>query len=194
LVLDLRFNPGGRLDEAVAAANLFLESGRIVSVRGRSRPEQSFDATSAGTFPDFPLAVLVNEHSASAAEILAGALADHRRATIVGARTYGKGSVQEVEPMGDDGILKITTAYYYLPSGRLVNRKPEATDWGVNPDVNVPLDEDGMRNVLQGWAEQMLIRSKSSLATRPSQPAGTDVQLDKAVQTLAMIMMVGKKE
>ena len=140
LILDLRFNPGGRLEEAKAVVDLFLESGTIVSTRGRNRPEEVSYAKLDETLPDFPMAVLVNEHSASASEIVAGSLKDNKRALIVGTRTYGKGSVQELIPLDGKGELKLTVAYYYLPSGRLVHKKKDATDWGVEPHVIVPVD------------------------------------------------------
>lgn len=140
LILDLRFNPGGRLDEAKDVVDLFLAEGVIVSTRGRNRPEEVAEAKAEETLPDFPMAVLVNEHSASASEIVAGSLKDNKRALIVGTRTYGKGSVQEVIGLDGKGELKLTVAYYYLPSGRLVHRKKDATDWGVEPHVGVAVD------------------------------------------------------
>ncbi len=134
LILDLRFNTGGSLDAAIAMANLFLEDGTIVSTKGRAGPERRAAATADNTLPDFPLVVLVNGSSASASEIVAGALADNDRAVILGERTYGKGSVQGVYrlPSGH-GQLKITEAYYYLPSGRKLHRETESTVWGVDP-------------------------------------------------------------
>ena len=148
LILDLRFNPGGRLDQAIEVVNLFVKSGTIVTTRGRARSEESAKADPKKALPqDFPIIVLVNEHSASASEIVAGSLMDNRRALVLGTRSYGKGSVQEVTPIdgGKGGELKMTVAYYYLPSGRLVHRKKGATDWGVEPQINVPLDADGQK-------------------------------------------------
>src|SRR2546423_1012242 len=142
LILDVRFNPGGRLDQAVDVVDLFVKDGVIVSTRGRNRPEHVERAKSEGTLPYFPMIVLVNEHSASAAEIVAGSLMDNKRALVVGQRTYGKGSVQELIPLeGKGGELKLTVAYYYLPSGRLVHKKKDATDWGVQPQIVVPMDD-----------------------------------------------------
>ena len=142
LILDLRWNPGGRLDQATKIVDLFLEEGVIVSTKGRNRPERVEEAEPEGTLPLFPMVVLVNEHSASAAEIVAGSLKDNNRALVVGTRSYGKGSVQEVIPLdGDAGNLKLTVAYYYLPSGRLVHRKKDAKDWGVEPQIVVPIDD-----------------------------------------------------
>lgn len=135
LILDLRYNPGGELDGAVRMADLFLDDGVIVSVRGRDRErEQKFRARDAGTFSGFPMIVMVNNGSASASEIVAGALKEHDRARVLGERTFGKGSVQEVRALPDNlGLLKLTTAYYYLPSGRHLHRRQDATEWGVDP-------------------------------------------------------------
>lgn len=132
LVLDLRNNPGGLLDEAVFVADEFLPEGVIVSTRGRDGTAQDeARAHAAGTRPGFPIVVLVNEYSASAAEILAGALQDHRRATLVGTRTFGKGSVQTVIDLPDGGALKLTIARYFTPSGRSIQAQ------GIAPDVQV---------------------------------------------------------
>lgn len=134
LVLDLRNNPGGLLDEAVEIANLFIDSGVIVSTRGRTKEDEDVKYAKSGIARlDFPIVVLVNGNSASAAEILAGALKDHKRALIVGTRTFGKGSVQTVIPLADDVGLKLTVAKYYTPSGVSIQAK------GIEPDF--PLDE-----------------------------------------------------
>lgn len=195
LVLDLRFNPGGRLDQAQEVVDLFIREGTIVVTRGRNRPEDVRRATAEGTLPEFPMVVLVNEHSASAAEIVAGSLMDNRRATVVGNRSYGKGSVQEVVHLDRGGELKMTVAYYYLPSGRLVHRKKDATDWGVMPQIVVPMDEDTQKWLVQNQEEVERFR-RPILATQPStQPATTqsttqpttqrtDNQLEAAVTTL----------
>jgi carboxyl-terminal processing protease len=132
LVLDLRNNPGGLLDESVVVADEFLSDGVIVSTRGRDGSAQDeARAHRAGTRPDFPIVVLVNESSASAAEILAGALQDHHRATLVGVRTFGKGSVQSVIDLPGGGALKLTIARYFTPSGRSIQAQ------GIAPDVQV---------------------------------------------------------
>jgi carboxyl-terminal processing protease len=122
LVLDLRYNPGGLLDVAVKTVSMFLKDGEVVSTRGRNdRDDKSGDHLDVDKgetrYPDLPLIVLVNSGSASASEILAGALQDHNRAVVLGERTYGKGSVQRVLPLGTEARLKLTTALYYLPSG-----------------------------------------------------------------------------
>jgi carboxyl-terminal processing protease len=170
LVFDLRWNPGGRLDEAVKIVNLFIDHGVIVSTKGRARPERVERAVPNGTLPYFPLVVLVNEHSASASEIVSGSLLDNHRALVVGTRTYGKGSVQELIPLeGGTGELKLTVAYYYLPSGRLVHRKKDATDWGVDPQITVPMDEATETAVFHQRSEQELFhRPQPKLTTKPA--------------------------
>jgi len=134
LILDLRYNPGGLLSEAVQMADLFLDDGVIVSTKGRAHKDRSEKAHKKGTLPNFPIITLVNSNSASASEILAGALSDHNRAIVIGARSFGKGSVQTVRPLESGaGTLKMTEQYYYLPSGRLLHRKDDSTMWGVDP-------------------------------------------------------------
>ena len=140
IVLDLRFNGGGLLDEAVEIANIFLDGGTIVTqedgqghVRGREDARRG-----RALAPDVPLVVLVNESSASASEIVSGALQDHDRAVIVGTRSFGKGSVQNVfELSGGEAAFKLTTQYYKLPSGRLIHRKENSVIWGVQPNIEV---------------------------------------------------------
>lgn len=138
LVLDLRFNPGGLLSAATAIADLFIEDGVIVSTKGRNTDEQVATATKDGTFTGFPMVVLVNRYSASASEIVSACLQDHKRAIVVGERTWGKGSVQNViELEGGASALKLTTASYHRPSGKNIHRFPnskETDEWGVMPD------------------------------------------------------------
>ncbi|KWV91375.1 S41 family peptidase [Erythrobacter sp. YT30] len=136
LVLDLRSNPGGSLDEAVALSDLFLDKGRIVSQRGRARGETLlYDAETVfrGDMAEgIPVIVLIDAGSASASEIVAGALQDHRRALIMGERSFGKGSVQSLLPLGSDAALKLTTARYFTPAGHSVQ------EGGIKPDITVP--------------------------------------------------------
>jgi carboxyl-terminal processing protease len=137
-ILDLRNNPGGLLDQAVAVSNAFLDRGEIVSLRGRNPDDaQRFDAKSypGDMIKSKPLIVLINGGSASASEIVAGALQDQKRATILGTRSFGKGSVQTIIPLGgNNGALRLTTARYYTPSGRSIQAK------GVSPDIEVLQD------------------------------------------------------
>jgi carboxyl-terminal processing protease len=139
LVLDLRNNPGGVLEAAVAVADAFLDSGVIVSAKGRT-PESKFEmsATPGDALKGAPIVVLVDGGSASAAEIVAGALKDNHRATLMGRTTFGKGSVQTVLPLGDDRALKLTTSLYYTPSGASINHKGIAPDIELERDANAP--------------------------------------------------------
>ena len=131
LVFDLRFNPGGLLDQAVDVSSLFIDDGVVVSTIGRNRDQKEVKYANkrVGAFKDFPVAILVNSSTASAAEIVSGALQDHHRAIIMGQPTFGKGSVQTVVELGQDLGLKLTIARYYTPSGRSIQEK------GVQPDI-----------------------------------------------------------
>ena len=139
IVLDLRNNPGGLLDQAIAVSDTFLNQGEIVSTRGRNPRDSSRWQAEKGDLADgLPIIVLINGGSASASEIVAGALQDHRRAIILGTRSFGKGSVQTIIPLssGSDGALKLTTAKYFTPSGRSIQAK------GIDPDILVKLKPD----------------------------------------------------
>ena len=133
LIIDLRNNPGGLLDQSVRISDMFLKSGLIVYTKGKIADQNmEFKATPRVVAGDYPIVVLVNEGSASASEIVAGALQDQKRALIVGAKTFGKGSVQTIIPLPDGSGLRLTTARYYTPAGRSI----QAT--GIEPDVVVP--------------------------------------------------------
>ncbi len=136
-ILDLRNNPGGLLDQSIDVANSFIDRGEIVSTRGRTPDEtQRFDARPGGDLSGGkPLVVLINGGSASASEIVAGALQDHKRATLIGTRSFGKGSVQTIMPLGQEGALRLTTARYYTPSGRSIQAKGIEPDYKVLEDV-----------------------------------------------------------
>jgi carboxyl-terminal processing protease len=135
-VIDLRNNPGGLLDQAISVSDSFLEKGEIVSTRGRNAEEtQRFNARSGDLARGKPIIILINGGSASASEIVAGALQDHKRATVIGTRSFGKGSVQTIIPLGPgNGALRLTTARYYTPSGRSIQAK------GIAPDIEVLQD------------------------------------------------------
>jgi len=135
-VLDLRNNPGGLLDQAISVSDAFLERGEIVSTRGRNAEEtQRFSARPGDLIKGKPVIVLVNGGSASASEIVAGALQDHKRATLIGTRSFGKGSVQTIIPLGaGNGALRLTTARYFTPSGKSIQAK------GIVPDIEVLQD------------------------------------------------------
>jgi carboxyl-terminal processing protease len=135
-VLDLRNNPGGLLDQAISVSDAFLERGEIVSTRGRNAEEtQRFNARAGDLAKNKPIIVLINGGSASASEIVAGALQDHKRATVIGTRSFGKGSVQTIIPLGSgNGALRLTTARYFTPSGKSIQAK------GISPDIEVLQD------------------------------------------------------
>ncbi len=163
VILDLRFDPGGLLDSAVEVSNMFLTGGkRIVSTEGRKWPKQVFDSDEDTVMPDTPLVVLANEGSASASEVVTGALSDNKRALFVGTRTFGKGSVQQVRGLDSGlGALKLTGAYYYLPSGRNIHRKPDAEVWGVDPDEGayVPMTYEQYEKMIKARREADTIRA-----------------------------------
>lgn len=154
LVIDLRFNPGGLLTSAIEICDMFIKEGRIVSTQGRNTPERTWDAKSPGTYSGFPMAILVNRYSASASEILSACLQDHDRAIVVGERTWGKGSVQNVvELEGGTSALKLTTASYQRPSGKNIHRFPDASEddeWGVvpNEDYLIKFSPEEMRQLV----------------------------------------------
>jgi carboxyl-terminal processing protease len=135
-IVDLRNNPGGLLDQAISVSDTFLDKGEIVSTRGRNPEEtQRFNARPGDMTKNKPVILLINGGSASASEIVAGALQDHKRATLVGTRSFGKGSVQTIIPLGaGNGALRLTTARYYTPSGRSIQAK------GITPDIDVQQD------------------------------------------------------
>lgn len=171
ILLDMRRNPGGLLDEAVRVSDEFLESGVIVSTRGRGgRLLSEATARRAGTRPNWPMVVLVDNYTASAAEIVAGALRDHGRAIVVGSRTWGKGSVQNIIELPDGSALKLTVARYYTPSGRSIQAE------GIVPDVEIEqLDEETARQLVeravQRFGEANLERHLEAEGRDPPAPA-----------------------
>lgn len=153
IVLDLRNNPGGLLDQAVEVSDMFLSSGDIVSIKGRDNAMQRVYTArqQPGDMADVPLVVLINAGSASASEIVAGALRDHKRALIVGERSFGKGSVQNLIPLMDKSGLKLTVALYYTPNGSSIQAE------GIVPDVDVPFEAPREQDK---EAERFLVREK----------------------------------
>jgi carboxyl-terminal processing protease len=141
-VLDMRNNPGGLLDQAISVSDTFLERGEVVSTRGRNADEtQRYNAQPGDDTAGKPIVVLINGGSASASEIVAGALQDHKRATLIGTRSFGKGSVQTIVPLGSQGALRLTTARYYTPAGRSIQAK------GIDADIAI---ENELPPELQG--------------------------------------------
>lgn len=163
LILDLRFNPGGVMEQAVEVADLFLDEGVIVSSKGRTGSNRVERATADGTLPGFPMIVLVNAQSASASEIVAGALGEHERAVILGTRTFGKGLVQSVRPLASGaGVLKMTEQRYALPSGRIIQRTDDSPTWGVDPTPGyyLPLTDEQTMAMLTSRREQEIIAQR----------------------------------
>lgn len=182
LILDMRWNPGGYLEQAVSVTDLFVKEGIIVKTQGRRRPEEIKRASGRNTLPYFPMFVLVNEHTASAAEIVAGALQDNKRAYVVGERTYGKGSVQEAIGLEGNGELKMTVAYWYLPNGRRVHRLKGATEWGVEPQFKVPMDKELQSKVMEDRSEhERFRRPTTSKSNGPTTQPTLDVQMQQAL-------------
>lgn len=200
LILDLRFNPGGLLTAAIEVADMFLTEGEIVSTSGRNSPKRTWSAHKMGTYEGFPMVVLVNHNSASASEIVAASLQDHHRAIIIGERTWGKGSVQNViELEGGKSILKLTTASYLRPSGHNIHRDEHAKDsdeWGVKPDAGyeVALEQaERYQLELQRHNRDIVVShtppKKEGEAAKEEKPADdkppfVDRQLQKALEYL----------
>jgi carboxyl-terminal processing protease len=180
LILDLRFNPGGLLSSAIEVSDLFISEGRIVSTKGRNTPEQAWDAKKEGTFEGFPMVVLVNRYSASASEIVAACLQDHQRAVIIGERTWGKGSVQNViELEGGKSLLKLTTASYRRPNGKDIHRffdRKDQQEWGVTPDkgFELKLSDAEMEELLLDRRQRDVVHpnhGKPEKSEQPEEPA-----------------------
>ena len=162
IIMDLRYNPGGLLTAATDVADKFLDHGLIVSTRPDRETGNQPWSSFAKPSPDdcnLPLIVLVNQYSASASEIVSGALKDDSRALVVGERTFGKGSVQMLFPLNDrTAYLKLTTSHYYLPSGRCIHREENSKEWGVDPDVTVAMTPDQMRAAIDAREELDVLR------------------------------------
>ncbi len=180
LILDLRFNPGGLLRSAIEVSNLFISSGRIVSTKGRNTPEHVWDARDDAIFQGVPMVILVNHYSASASEIVSACLQDHKRAVVMGERTWGKGSVQNIiELENGKSALKLTTAAYKRPSGKNIHRFPNSKDqdeWGVMPDLGyeLGLNDKETRDLLVDRRNRDIIIARAKdekSATAPAAPA-----------------------
>ncbi|PZX18888.1 carboxyl-terminal processing protease [Palleronia aestuarii] len=211
-VIDLRNNPGGLLNQAIEVSDAFLNEGEIVSTRGRDVADSDrFNAEQGDLAEGKPIVVLINGGSASASEIVAGALQDHRRAIVVGTKSFGKGSVQTVMPLRGDGAMRLTTARYYTPSGRSIQAL------GVSPDIVVqqpPVgeepeeDEDGgafpsrseadLRGSLQNDSvtddEQRIIREEQEAAEEAAQLRDEDYQLAYAIDILKGLSAFGPEQ
>lgn len=200
LVLDLRFNPGGLLTSAIEIADLFIDEGKIVSTEGRNSKPRVWKAERDGTFEGFPMVVLVNGFSASASEIVAACLQDHDRAVVIGERTWGKGSVQNViELENGRSALKLTTASYQRPNGHKIHRFPdddEEDEWGVMPNegFEVKLDTNEMRALASYRRERdiLVAQAKGMPPTAENEEAGKDEQATK--QAPPVEKSAGEKE
>jgi carboxyl-terminal processing protease len=203
LILDLRDDPGGLLSGAVAVSDLFLDQGKIVTTRGRNIRERVFTSEKSGTEladESIPIVVLINQHSASAAEIVAAALQDNQRAKVVGQRSFGKGSVQNLLSL-DDGTnhLKLTVATYFRPSEKNIHRFKDAKstdEWGVSPDPGLEVAFTDEQYV--SWAQSRQRRDMLSKANKPkpeepaTRAAQNDLQLAKALEVLEVDLAAKK--
>jgi carboxyl-terminal processing protease len=192
LILDLRNDPGGFLDKAVEICDMFIDSGVIVTTRRRHGEVcQTFEATGSGAHSGFPMAVLINKFSASASEIVAACLQDHNRAVLVGQRTFGKGTVQELIHLeAGQGVLKLTTASYWRPSGKNINRHKgagEKDDWGVrpNPGYQVMIEGDALTKLALERVRRDVFQPTNGNRAKASEEESLttiDPQLAKAVE------------
>jgi carboxyl-terminal processing protease len=183
LILDLRDDPGGLLSAAVEVSDLFVDTGKIVSTTGRNTPTKVYEAQKDGGYTDIPMVVLVNQSSASAAEIVSACLQDNKRAKIVGQRSFGKGSVQNIiELEGGNSILKLTVATYQRPSGKNIHRfknAKESDDWGVTPDKGLEVKLTPPQ--YYALAEARRLRDRTS--NRRNRPSAEPVNVkDKAAK------------
>ncbi len=197
MILDLRYNPGGLLTAATEVADKFLSRGIIVSTRADRETLTTPTITTAKKDNEettMPVVVLVNQYSASASEIVSGALKDHHRALIVGERTFGKGSVQMLFPLVNRAsYLKLTTSHYYLPGGRCIHREENSQEWGVDPDVTVEMTPEQMRTAIDARQDLDILRdlppadrAAAAASTTRKDPLACDPQLSAALLLLRM--------
>ena len=205
VVLDLRNNPGGLLTQAIRVSDAFLEQGEIVSTRGRNGADgDRYNATAGDLIDGLPMVVLVNGGSASASEIVAGALQDHRRAVVVGTNTFGKGSVQSVMPVQGEGAIRLTTALYYTPSGRSIQALGVAPDILVeqrDPVEDAPTEDrftrseadlrGALRNTTLTEDEQRLRDKEQAIAEETARLRNQDYQLAYAIDILTGLNALG---
>jgi carboxyl-terminal processing protease len=210
-ILDLRNNPGGLLDQAIAVSDAFLDKGEIVSTRGRDEKDIKRDNATPGDITNgLPVVILINGGSASASEIVSGALQDHRRAIVMGTRSFGKGSVQTVIPLPGHGAMRLTTARYYTPSGRSIQAK------GIEPDILVEqakLEKISESSFHEEDLKGALVNTDKVNADKKDQPdasakpdsektaeekskeeAAQDYQLNRAVDLLRGLALYERKE
>lgn len=200
VILDVRNNPGGLLDQAVAISDLFLEKGEIVSTRARNEEDTlKYNATEGDIAKGLPMVVMINDGSASASEIVAGALQDHKRAVILGEKSFGKGSVQSVVPFGKYGAIRLTTARYYTPSGRSIQAK------GIEPDIlvkpakleefdngGISISEAELKNALKNDNIEDGDKNAKKAASKDDD-LSKDYQLLRAVDTIKALSIYNKE-
>ncbi|MEC7029423.1 MAG: S41 family peptidase [Pseudomonadota bacterium] len=178
VILDLRNNPGGLLDQAIAVSDSFLDRGEIVSTRGRNEQDTKRDNATPGDITNgLPVVILINSGSASASEIVAGALQDHRRAIVFGTKSFGKGSVQTVIPLPGHGAMRLTTARYYTPSGRSIQAK------GIEPDIIVEpakIEQFKVNRVYEGDLRGALANPDDAEAAKKANPEGEEAEEEKS--------------
>jgi len=197
LILDLRFNPGGLMRRSVELANRFISKGTILStVDSKDRTTSLFPAKAhLARYPRIPLVVLINQGSASAAEIVSGALQDHQSGILVGSRSFGKGSVQDVYPMlTNRAQMKITTLHYKLPLGRIIHREPGASQWGVDPDVPIKMTDQEVADAIEYRREVDVLRDDhDGPKAQKLVSEGLDLQLEAALLLAKVQMLVQGK-
>ena len=209
-VIDLRNNPGGLLSEAISVSNMFLNQGEIVSTRGRNNGQaKRYSASKGDLAEDKPIVVLINGGSASASEIVAGALQDHKRAVILGTKSFGKGSVQSVIPLGENGAMRLTTARYYTPAGRsiqalgvvpdiIVEQLPRPIKEKENEKSSNRLTEADLRGALSNDRlsdeEKELLAKEKEIQSKKAQRRQTDYQLSFALDVISGLNIYGKND
>ena len=192
LVIDLRYDPGGLLSASVDIAKLFLGDNKmIVYTKGR-KPEnyQEFRAGSKAAYPALPVVVLVNRYSASASEILAGALQDNKRAVIIGERTFGKASVQSMIPLSDKSALRLTIAKYYTPSGKAIQRDAKGENGGIVPDIEIKVDRETEIKLIK-QAEELFYPGKEGEKSGKEKSKARDEMLERGLELLKAREVLG---
>jgi carboxyl-terminal processing protease len=193
LILDLRYNPGGLLQAATEVSDQFIRKGVIVSTKADRAGAQTpppLMATDSKNDVDWPMVVLVNQYSASASEIVSGALKDHNRAWIVGERTFGKGSVQMLYALANrTAYLKLTTSHYYLPSDRNIHREENSTVWGVDPDFVVEMTPKQMNDAIEARSQMDVLRREGEDMAPATKPADKNL-LDRDAQLHAALLLL----
>lgn len=185
LVLDLRNNPGGLLSAAVETSSLFLGEGKLIVYTQGRKPEsrQDFTAGAKAPYGSLPLVILINGGSASASEIFSGAMQDHKRAVIVGQRSYGKASVQSLIPLPDGSGLRLTVAHYYTPLGRMIHRDGKNKNWGIFPDIAVEVTPETEAKLYEQWEMIYAKDKKPQSMVKPAEMV-RDEALDRSVELL----------